>query len=210
MCMNKSTAIILTRWLSCYLYYDCEKYPLSPLKPRSLAFIEQYLPNISDAVFSVHQSFMWFMWLNWRKSTFYPISAPNDSKCWPIVTSLIQEPAASHCDVSMTNCFRVVSMDAFLAQWCCGQWLNEFVKDTSEPSFSTLWKVSVKPWNVRQVTSWLTDQGQRARHEIYLRHFKRNRKLTTAQWATGSTSYLNFFFLFFFILWPPCFNTAHW
>ena len=110
-----------------YLYYNCEKYPLSPLKPRSLVFIEQYLPNISDPVYSVHQSFMWFLWLNWRKSTFYPVTAPNDSKCWPIVTSSIQEPAASHCDVTMTDCLRLVSMDAFLAQWCWEQWFNEFV-----------------------------------------------------------------------------------
>ena len=78
---------------------------------------------------------MWFLWLNWRKSTFYPITAPNDSKCWPIMTSSIQEPAVSHCDVTMTNCFRVVSpgvsMDAFLAQWCWGQlntsWFYIFV-----------------------------------------------------------------------------------
>ena len=111
-----------------YLYYNYEKYPLSPLKPRSLAFIEQYLPNISDPVYSVHQSFMWFLWLNWRKSTFYPVTAPNDSKCWPIVTSSIQAPTASHCDVTMTDCFRLVSMDAFLAQWCWGQWFNGFVK----------------------------------------------------------------------------------
>ena len=150
---------------------------------------------------------MWFLWLNWRRPTFYPITAHNDSKCWPIVTSLIQEPAASHCDVTMTDCFRVVFMDAFLAQWCWAQWLNEFVKDTSEPSFSTLWKESVKPWNVRQVTSWLTDQGQRARHEIYLRHFKRNRKLITAQWATESTSYLNVFCLSFFLFCDPRVST---
>ena len=60
---------------------------------------------------------MWFLWLNWRKSTFYPITAPNGSKCWPIVVSSIQEPVASNCDVTMT----VVAMDAFLAQWW-GQW----------------------------------------------------------------------------------------
>ena len=132
----------------------------------SLALIEQYLPNISDPVYSVHQSFMWFLWLNWRKSTFYPVTAPTDSKCWPIVTSSIQEPVASNCDVTMTDCSRVVAMDAFLARWCCGQWFNEFVKDTSVPSFSTLWKKSVKPWNVWQVTSWLTGKGQCARHEI--------------------------------------------
>ena len=78
------------------LYYNYQKYPLSPLKPRSLALIEQYLPNISDLVYSVHQSFMWFLWLNWRKSTIYPVTAPNDSKCWPIVTSSIQEPVANN------------------------------------------------------------------------------------------------------------------
>ena len=38
------------------LYYNYEKYPLSPLKPRFLVLIEQYLPNISDPVYSVHQS----------------------------------------------------------------------------------------------------------------------------------------------------------
>ena len=37
-----------------HLYHNYEKYPLSPLKPGSLAFIEQYLPNISDTVYSVH------------------------------------------------------------------------------------------------------------------------------------------------------------
>ena len=45
-----------------------------------------------------------------------------------VVTSSIQEPAASHCDVTMTDCFHVVSMDAFLAQWCWLQWCSEFVK----------------------------------------------------------------------------------
>ena len=104
-----------------YLYYNYEKYPLSPLKPRSLVLIEQYLPNISDPVYSVHQSFMWFLRLNWRKSTFYLVTALSGSKCWPIVTSSIQEPVTSNCDVTMTDCSRMVAMDAFLAQWW-GQW----------------------------------------------------------------------------------------
>ena len=99
-------------WPPWNLYYDCEKYPLSPLKPRSLAFIEQYLPNISDPVYAVHQSFTWFLWLNWRKSTFFP------SLFQMIRHRYIQEPTASHCDVTMTDCFRVVSIDAFLAQFC--------------------------------------------------------------------------------------------
>ena len=80
-------------------YHNCEKYPLSPLKSRFLALIEQYLHNISDPVYLVHQSFIWFLWLNWRKSTFYPITAPmiqnvdllwsHRYKSWPpaIVTS---------------------------------------------------------------------------------------------------------------------------
>ena len=128
----------LVRFAQCtYLYYNYEKYPLSPLKPKILALIEHYLPTISDPVYSVHQSFMWFLWLNWRKSTFHPVTAPNDSKCWPIVTSSLQEPAASNCDVTMTDCSHVVAMDAFLTQWCWGQWFNEFVKDTYVPSFST-------------------------------------------------------------------------
>ena len=104
-----------------YLYYNYEKYLLSSLKQRSQALIEQYLPNISDPVYSVHQSFIWFLWLNWRNSIFYPVTAPNGSKCWPIVMSSIQEPVASNCDVTMTDCQRVVAMDAFLAQWW-GQW----------------------------------------------------------------------------------------
>ena len=91
--------------------------------------IEQYLPNISDPVYSMHQSFMWFLWLSWRKSTFYSVTAPNDSKCWPIVTSSIQEPVASNCVITMTDCSRVVAMDAFLAQWnrkfITAQWSTE-------------------------------------------------------------------------------------
>ena len=39
---------------------------------------------------------MWFLWLNWCKSTFYILTAPNGSKCWPIVTSSIQDTRAGH------------------------------------------------------------------------------------------------------------------
>ena len=60
-----------------HLYHNCEKYPLSPLKLRCLVLIEQYLHNISGPVYSVNQSFMWFLWLNWRKSTFIPSLLPN-------------------------------------------------------------------------------------------------------------------------------------
>ena len=35
----------------------------------------------------------------------------------------------------MTDCARMVAMDAFLAQWCWGQLCNDFVKDTSGAKF---------------------------------------------------------------------------
>ena len=54
------------------------------------------------------------------------VTAPNDSKCWPIVTSSIQEPVASNCDVTVIDCSRVVALDAFSEQWCWGQWFKEF------------------------------------------------------------------------------------
>ena len=45
------------------------------------------------------------------------------------VTRSIQELAASNCDVTMTDCSRVVAMDAFLAQWnrkfITAQWSTE-------------------------------------------------------------------------------------
>ena len=112
--VSRVYAELRINYILIYLYYNYEKYPLSPLKLRFLALIEQYLHNISDPVYSVHQSFMWFLWLNRCKSTYYPVIDPNDSKCWPIVTSSIQELAASNCHVTMTDCSRVVSMDAFL------------------------------------------------------------------------------------------------
>ena len=52
---------------------------LSPLKPRCLVLIDQYLSNITANMYLVHQSFMWFMCL---KGLLQMIS-----KCWPIVTS---------------------------------------------------------------------------------------------------------------------------
>ena len=65
---------------------------------------------------SVHQSFTWFVSLNWRKSTFYrsrvPILFRNfrfvpsqwETALWPIVTSSTHWPAASYCDVTMAHC----------------------------------------------------------------------------------------------------------
>ena len=134
LCNNLCKPACILKYIS---YYNCEKYSLSPLKPRFLALIEHYLHNISDPIYSVHQSFMWFLWLNGRKSTFYPATVPNDSKCWPIVTSSTHQPATGNCDVTITDCSRGFSMDAFLSQWCWGQWFKEFVKYTSVSNFSS-------------------------------------------------------------------------
>ena len=56
------------------------------------------------------------------------------SKCWPTVTSSTHEPAAGNCDVTMTDCSRWVSMDAFLSEW---HWFKKFVKYASVASFSS-------------------------------------------------------------------------
>ena len=61
--------------------YNYEKYPLSPLKPRGLAPLSWHVPYNWGSWNSVHQSFTWFLSLNWLKSTFYrsrvPISFQN-------------------------------------------------------------------------------------------------------------------------------------
>ena len=70
------TIAVLFHYHHCY----CEKYPPSHLKPRCLMLIEQYLSNISDPVYSVQRSYMWLMCLKQHKSTFYPVTAPDDLK----------------------------------------------------------------------------------------------------------------------------------
>ena len=68
-CNVKGTSFYLKgTW---YLYYNCEKYPLSPLKPRGLALLSWHVPYNWDSGNLVHPSFTWFLSLNWHKSTFY-------------------------------------------------------------------------------------------------------------------------------------------
>ena len=97
-------------------YYDCEKYPLSPLKLRCLVLIKQYLPNISGPLYSCA--------LGDINQHLIPSLLPMISKWWLIVTW-------------STHFSRGVSIDAFLSQWLWGQWFKEFVKYTSLPSFSS-------------------------------------------------------------------------
>ena len=47
----------------------------------------------------------------------------------------MHETAASNCDITMTNC-PLVSLDAFLSNWCWNQCLKVFVKYMYMPSFS--------------------------------------------------------------------------
>ena len=110
------------RWLLWrHLYHNCEKYPLSPLKPRGLALLSWHVLYHWGSGNTVHPSFTQFLSLNWRKSTFYcsrvPISFQNltaDGLLWrhrhmgqplAIVTS------------QWSILFPRVSMDA----WCWGR-----------------------------------------------------------------------------------------
>ena len=122
-----------------------KKFPLSPLKSRCLVLLSLHLQNISNtfmciSVHSVHRSNMCFLSFNWRKSTFIPLPSPTISKyqnsCWLIVTSAKHEPSGSNCDITMTDCSRAVSMDAFLSQWRWSQGVKEFTRCKSVPSFS--------------------------------------------------------------------------
>ena len=61
-------------------------------------------------------------------------------KCKQLLTYcdiIDHKPAANNCDVTMTNCSHVVSMDTFLSQWHWSMCVKEFVKYTSVQSFSS-------------------------------------------------------------------------
>ena len=110
------------------IYYNCEKYPPSPVKPRCLVLIEQYLPNILAPCIWCSDRLCDSCALSDINQHFIPSLLPVISKCWPIVTSSTHEPTAGNCDVTMTDCSRGVSMDAWLSQWLWGQWFKEFAK----------------------------------------------------------------------------------
>ena len=89
------------------LYYNCEKYPLSPLKPRSLAFFHDTYLTIE-----VHR----IRCTNHLHDS-GPLTDVNPyfttpgcryyfkiNSWWPIVTSSAHGPAASYCDVTMIHC----------------------------------------------------------------------------------------------------------
>ena len=68
LCVEKTASNYLNQL---YLYYNCEKYPLSPLKPRGLVLLSWHVPYNWGSGNSVHPSFTWFLSLNWRKSTLF-------------------------------------------------------------------------------------------------------------------------------------------
>ena len=99
-----------------------------------------------------------------HNSTFYPFTAPNGSKCWPIVTSSIEEPVASNCDVTMTDSSRLVAMDAFLAQWW-GQWSQHSGRPRTFLALITLLKLIFILFcnprvSTRGIASWIKSQRQ--------------------------------------------------
>ena len=59
------------------------------LKPRCLALLSYHVPYNWGSGNSTHQSFTWFILLNWRKSTFTDPEFQYYNCCWPIVTSSI-------------------------------------------------------------------------------------------------------------------------
>ena len=63
--------LVLNMLPQCHLYYNCEKYPLSPLKPRDLALLLWHVPYNWGSGNSVHPLFTWFLSLKWCKLTFY-------------------------------------------------------------------------------------------------------------------------------------------
>ena len=75
-----------------------------------------------------------------------PIQFQNVNSCWPIVTSLVHEAVSSYCDVTVTDCSHVFSLDAFLPQWRWGQWIKEIARHMSvRPHFNII-EIIFEPW----------------------------------------------------------------
>ena len=73
----KIAAVVVLVVLVIIIIIIAKQNPPSPLKPRFLALIEQYLTDISDPMYLLHQSCIGFLWLNWLKSTFHPATTRN-------------------------------------------------------------------------------------------------------------------------------------
>ena len=87
-----------------YLYYNYEKYPLSPLKPRSLALLSWHVPYNWGSGNLVHQHLHDSCPLTDVNPHFTAPGCRYYFKRWHIVTSLTHGPAASYCDVIMAHC----------------------------------------------------------------------------------------------------------
>ena len=123
----------LRAYISENLIHNCEKYPLSLLKLRCYSW---HQPNISGSVDLVHRSFLWFLWLNWLKSTFFRSQVPNLFQNKMLTYCDVIDTRGDHCLLWLHNdrLFPMVSMDAFLLQWHWGQWVNTSVM----PIFSSI------------------------------------------------------------------------
>ena len=76
------------------------------------------------------------------------------NSCLPIVTPSIHELTASNCDVKMTYCSRVSSIDDLLSLWHRGRGFKEFLNYTSGPSTPSFITESVLfgKWRHNQLT----------------------------------------------------------
>ena len=159
---------------------------------------------------------MWFLWLNWRKSTFYPVTAPKDSKCWPIVTSSILEPTASNCDVTMTDCSGV---GAFLAQLI---WLAEsrdyhlHIYKNGPAATDSYCDVTMAHcshgYDIEVGASW-RDCDNPELFGTWLHHFAYRGRMIHYGTLGDQTIYTRFglicLFTLLIIFGLPCFNTGH-
>ena len=94
--------------------------------------------------------------------------------CDVIDTSSIQEPTTSNCEVTMTDCSRVVAMDAFLAQWnrkfitaqwsiqntsCFNFFVHFYLFNFVTPCVSTRGIASIVNWTHRNTLQWNCNQN---------------------------------------------------
>ena len=80
---------------------------------HNLYTIEKYHHSL------VMWTFVW-PWINENHTVFFPVAPDMISKCKQLShCDVINTWSARYCDVMMTDCSDMVSMDAFLSQWCC-------------------------------------------------------------------------------------------
>ena len=103
--------------------HNFTKYPLSPLNRGVWCSLNNTYQTFLTLCIRCTDHLCDSCALSDINQHFIPSLLPVISKCWPIVTSSTHEPAASNCDVTMTDCSLGVSMDVLLSQWLSGPFL---------------------------------------------------------------------------------------